>query len=138
VNVGKQAKSKCCCLHGPQGGEDKERLPHAAGHMWHFNNLDSVNQHRLVAQCFFLKDQMDKKRPHQLPVWGHENKPPKNALTRRLVQFVKMPFNQHSTLEKRFWTSTEAAKTNVDPADWREGRKGDALKPETDADDLHV
>jgi hypothetical protein len=39
---------------------------------------------------------------------------------------------------RKFTKAAEAAKTNVDPRDWRVGRKGNkALKPEVDAN-LHV
>jgi hypothetical protein len=43
MNIGKHARTECCCLHDLREGEDQERLPYAAKHMWHFFNLAGVN-----------------------------------------------------------------------------------------------
>ncbi len=69
MNVGRNTRSKCSCLHDLR--EDQERLASAAEHMWHFHNLNRVNQHQLVTQWIHLfEDQTNKKGPHRLPVWG--------------------------------------------------------------------
>jgi hypothetical protein len=62
LNIGKHGtRTKCCCLHDLQGGEDQERLTYAAEHMWHCFNLTGVNQHWLVTQWICLQDKTNKK-----------------------------------------------------------------------------
>jgi hypothetical protein len=36
-------------------------VAYAAEHMWHFHNLNAINQHQLVTQWIRLKDKTDKK-----------------------------------------------------------------------------
>jgi hypothetical protein len=73
-----------------------------------------------------------------LPVWGGQNLPPSDALmmTYPICKNALQSISQFG--RDTFRTSTEAAKTNVAPMDWRVGRKGNkAMNPEMDAD-LHV
>jgi hypothetical protein len=73
-----------------------------------------------------------------LPVRGRENEPPSQALQRTypICQNALQSITQFG--RDKFKTSSQAAKTNVDPTDWRRGRKGNAaMKAETDAD-LHA
>jgi hypothetical protein len=106
--------------------------------MRHFHNLNAVNQHHLLTQWIRFKETTNKKRPYQLPVWDGQNLPPSDALktTYPICKNALQSITQFG--RTKFRTSTEAAKTNVAPMDWRVGRKGNnAVKPETDAD-LHV
>jgi hypothetical protein len=137
LNIGKHARTKCCCLHNLRGGEDHERLPYAAEHMWHFNSLTGFNQHQLVTQWIRLKDKTDKKRPYQLPVQGLENVPPSDALTTSypICKNALQSITQFG--RDKFKASSKTALTNVVPTDWRKGRKSNrAMKPATH-DDLN-
>jgi hypothetical protein len=73
-----------------------------------------------------------------LPVRGGQNLLPSDALKTTYPNFKNALQSLTQFGRTKFRTSTEAAKTNVAPMDWRVGRKGNnAVKPETDAD-LHV
>ena len=67
LNRGKHAHTRCCCLHYLRGGTDQERLAFAAEHMWHFHNLNVVNQHS--STCDAVGNTESVQFPHLL-LWG--------------------------------------------------------------------
>jgi hypothetical protein len=91
-----------------------------------------------VVGIFEGRHKTNKKQLYQLPVRGGQNLPPSDALT-TTYPICKIALQSMTQFGRdKFWTSTEAAKTNVAPTDWRVGRKGNkVMNPEMDAD-LHV